>query len=142
MFIDSQLLFSDAQAITAAAASTSSIDLSSARDIGLGENLYIAITVDVAFTDAGSDSTLAVSLETDDNSGFATVASYALVTIPALAAVGSKFFVRISPAQMNERYAQLRYTPANGNLTTGSVTAAIVKDIDKQVIYPKGYVIS
>lgn len=142
MFIDALNLFSDAQAITAAAASTSSIDLGSARDIGLGENLYIAITVDVAFTDAGSDSTLAVSLETDDNSGFSSVASYALVTIPALAAAGSKYFVRISPAQLNERYAQLRYTPANGNLTTGSVTAAIVYDIDKQINYPKGYTIS
>ena len=142
MIIDSQLLFSDAQAVTAAAASTSSIDLGSARDIGLGENLYIAITVDIAMTDVGSDSTLAVTLETDDNAGFASPASVALVTIPAVSAAGAKFFARISPDQLNQRFAQLRFTPANGNLTTGSFTAAIVKDIDKQINYPKGYTIS
>jgi hypothetical protein len=142
MIIDSQLLFSDAQAITAAAASTSSVDLGSARDIGLGENLYVAVTVDVAFTDAGSDSTLTVALESDDNAGFASPTSATLLTIPALAAVGAKFFARISPDQANQRYIQLRFTPNNGNLTTGSVTAAIVKDIDKVVTYPKGYVIS
>jgi len=142
MLLDALNLFSDAQAVTAAAASTNSIDFASARDIGLGENLYLAITVDVAFTDVGSDSTLAVTLETDDNSGFASVASYALLTIPALAAAGDKFFVRISPDQLNERYAQLRYTPVSGDLSTGSITAAIVHGIDKTIDYPKGYTIS
>jgi len=142
MYIDAALLFSDAQAITAAAASTNYADLQSARDLGLGENLYVAVTVDVAFTDGGSDSTLAVSLESDDNTGFATPTSAALFTIPALSAVGAKFYARISPDQANQRYIQLRFTPANGNLTTGSVTAAIVVDIDKSIIYPKGYLIS
>ncbi len=142
MILDALNLFSDAQAVTAAAASTNSIDFGSARDIGVGENLYIAITVDVALTDAGSDSAIAVTLETDDNSGFASVASYALLTIPALAAAGSKYYVRISPDQLNERYAQLRYTPSNGNLTTGSFTAAIVHDINKTKDYPKGYTIN
>jgi hypothetical protein len=142
MIIDKALLFSDAQAITAAAASTDYADLGSARDLGLGENLYVAVTVDVAFTDAGSDSTLAVALESDDNTGFATPVSTTLFTIPALAAIGAKFYARISPEAANQRYIRLYYTPANGNLTTGSVTAAIVTDIDKQVNYPKGYTIS
>lgn len=143
MIIDSQLLFSDAQAITAAAASDNSVDFGAGnRDLGLGENLFIALNVDVAFTDAGSDSTLVVTLETDDNSSFSSPTSHALLTIPALAAVGAAYFARISPDVVTERYARLKYTPANGNLTTGSITAAIAKDIQKQVIYPKGYTIS
>ena len=142
MILDKALLFSDAQAITAAAASTDYADLGSARDIGLGKTLYVAVTVDVAFTDAGNDSTLTVALESDDNTGFATPTSTTLFTIPALAAIGNKYFAKISPDAANQRYIRLYYTPNNGNLTTGSVTAAIVADIDKQVNYPKGYTIS
>ena len=143
MILDSQLLFSDAQAITAAAASTNGVDFGAGtKDLGLGESLWIALNVDVAFTDAGSDSTITVTLETDTDPAFGspTVAA-TLVTIPALAAIGAAYFVSIEPGVVAERYVQLRYTPANGNLTTGSVTAAIVKDIQKQVIYPKGYTI-
>jgi len=143
MILDKALLFSDAQAITAAAASTDYADLGSARDLGLGENLYVAVTVDVAFTDAGSDSTLTVALESDSATSFAaTLLSTTLFTIPALAPIGAKYYARISPDAANQRYIRLYFTPNNGNLTTGSVTAAIVKDIDKQINYPKGYVIN
>ena len=65
MIMDAQLLFSDAQAITAAAGSTNTIDLGAVRDIGTGENLYLVVTVDVAFTDGSSNSTLTVALEGD-----------------------------------------------------------------------------
>ena len=70
MILDTQLEFSDAQAVTATAVSTNVVDLSSVRDIGVGEELYIRIGVVVAMTDAGSDSTIAVTLETDDAAAF------------------------------------------------------------------------
>ena len=142
MFIDALGLFSDAQAITAQAASTNSVDLGSARNIGVGEDLYVAVNVDVAFTDAGSDSTLTVELQTDDDSAFGSPVTNTLFTIPAVTAAGAAFFAKIQPDQLNERYARLRFTPNNGNLTTGSVTAAFTKDIAKFIAYPKGYTIS
>ena len=142
MFLDAQLLFSDAQAITAAAASTNIVDLGSARDIGLGENLYVGVTVDVAFTDAGSDSTLTVALQGDSTDTFTPDSTVTLFTIPALAAIGDSFFARISPAVANLRYIRLYYTPVTGDLTTGSVTAFITKDIQKVIDYPKGYTIT
>ena len=143
MFIDSQLLFSDAQAITAAAASTNSVDFGAGvKDLGLGESIFVAINVDVALTDGGSDSTLTVALQTDTDPAFGSPTTVkTLITIPALAAIGSAYFASIEPGDIAERYCRLYFTPNSGNLTTGSVTCAIVKDIQKQVIYPKGYTI-
>lgn len=145
MIYDAALLFSDAQAITATADSTNVIDLTTARDLGVGEELYIALTVTTAFTDASSDSTLAVALVTDDNASLSSDSTVmSLVTIPALAAAGTTYFIRVPIATLNqyERYIGLTYTPANGNLTTGAITAGIVKDIQKWKAYPSGVTIS
>jgi len=144
MIGDALLLFSNAQAITATAASTSSIDLSSASNIGIGENLYLVVTCDVAMTDGSSDSTVAVTLEYDSTTTFTPDDSQAIGTFAALSAAGSKLIARISPqaGTAGYRYAQVKYTVANGNLTTGSFTAAIVKDADIYISYPKGYTIS
>ena len=143
MILDSQLLFSDAQALTATAASTNSVDFGSTLDLGLGQEIWVALNVDVAFTDVGSDSTITVTIENDGDSAFGSPTTVqTLGTFPALSAVGAAIFARIQPGAIVERYARLKYTTANGNLTTGSVTAAIVTGIQKQVIYPKGYVIS
>jgi hypothetical protein len=143
MIIDAQNLFSDAQAVTAAAASTNYIDLGAVRNIGVGENLYVAVTVDVALSDSGSDSTVTVALEGDSTTTFTPDASQTLFIIPALAAAGQKYYARISPElASNYRYLQLKYTPNNGNLTTGSFTAAIVHGIDAFQAYADGITIS
>lgn len=144
MYKDAENLFSDAQAITAAAGSTNTIDLSQNRDIGTGENIYIAINVDVAFTDAGSDSTLTVALEGDSTASFTPDGTQDLLTIPALAAVGDTFFVKLDPgsAPLQFQFIRLLYTPNNGNLTTGSITACLVKDIAKYKSYPNNSIVS
>lgn len=136
MFMDKDLEFSTAQAVTAAAASTNYIDLGPLftgnliRDLGVSE-MYVAVTCTTAMTDSGSDSTLAVTWETDDNTSFSSVATlFTVCTFPAVSAAGTKFFFRLQPGLSYERYNQLRFTPANGNLTTGSFTASIVKNID------------
>lgn len=143
MILDAHNLFSDAQAVTAAAASTNYIDLGAARNVGVGENLFIFVSVDVALTDVGSDSTVTVALEGDSTTTFSPDASQTLFTIPAAAAAGQVYYARISPDFAgNYRYLQLRYTPNNGNLSTGSFTAGIVKDIQAFSAYPNGYTIS
>lgn len=137
MYVDAQLTFSDAQAVTATANSTNVIDTgplfsgNTGRNLGVGERLYVAVTVDVAMTDSGSDSTITVSLVTDDNSALSSAATIAtLGIIPALTAAGSTFIygLPVAGSVPYERYIGLAYTTTNGNLTTGSFTASIVKD--------------
>mgnify|MGYP001597728774 CR=1 FL=1 len=144
MYVDAQLLFSDAQAVTATAVSTNVVDLRAVRDMGLGEPLYIVCIVDVAFTDGGSDTTIAVSLETDSDEAFgsATVQG-TMTTFAALTAAGAtQMIFPIPPSWMNERYARLRYTTANGNLTTGSFTAFIAIGVQKATKYPDDITVS
>lgn len=144
MYVDSQLLFSDAQAVTAAAASTNSIDLGAVRDIGTGEQLYIVCVCDVAMTDGSSDSTLEVALEGDSTTTFTPDGTNSLFTFAALSAAGTVKYAALSPAMaaLQYRYIQLKYTPANGNLTTGSFTAFLTTNIDRYVSYADGYTIS
>jgi len=144
MILDAQLLFSDAQAVTAAAASTNSVDLGAVRDIGTGQELYVMVTVDVALTDSGSDSTVTVALEGDSTSTFTPDGTQDLFVIPALAAAGSVYYARLDPlaAPLQYRYIQLKYTPNNGNLTTGSFTAALVMGIQNAKVYADNITIS
>ena len=143
MIIDAQSQFSNAQAITAAAASTNYVDLQKARNIGVGEELFVAVCVTTAFTDTGSDSTLTVALEGDSTSTFTPDGSQQLFIIPALAPVGSVYYARVDPDFAGQyQFLQLKYTPNNGNLTTGAVSAYFVKNIAKFTAFPKGYTIS
>lgn len=148
MYVDAQLTFSDAQAITATAASTNNIDTgplfsgNTGRNLGVGEPLWVIINCDVAMTDSGSDSTLTVTLETDDNAAFSSAVTVAtLGIIPALTAAGALFVYRLPIATTvpYERYLQLRYTTTNGNLTTGSFTASITKDATIYAQYAPGF---
>lgn len=145
MILDAELEFSSEQAVTASAASTNIVDLGVARDIGVGEETYIRIGVTETMDDSGDDSTLTVSLQTDDNSSFGSASTIAtLVTIPATTVAGTEYFIKVPIAitQDYERYIRLYYTIANGNLSAGKFDANIVKDIQKYKDYPSGFSIS
>ena len=142
MYVDKALLFSDAQAVTAAAPSTDYLDQGAARDLGIGKQLYVVIICDVAMTDAGSDSTLTVELYGDSTTTFTPDGSQTLVTIPALTAAGTKFVCPIAPEMTAFRYLTLQYTPNNGNLSTGSFTAFITDTPQLNKVYPDAITIS
>jgi hypothetical protein len=143
MILDAQLLFSDAQALTASAASTSSVDLGAVRNLGVGENLYIVLTVDVALTDSGSNSTVTVDLQGDSTTTFTPDGTQTLFSIAALAAAGTVYIARIAPGlASNYRYLQLYYTMVNGDLSTGTVTAFITHDVAAYSAYADNITIS
>lgn len=143
MIHDLQNQFSSAQAITASAASTNYIDLGLNRNVGVGEALYVGFVVTTAFTDSGSDSTVTVSLETDDNTSFSSPATAQTVgTFAALSAAGSRLVVRLQVDKIVERYLQARYAVTNGNLTTGAITSFLTHDIDAFNAYANGFVVS
>lgn len=143
MLLDAHNLFSDAQAVTAAAASTNLIDLGAIRNLGVGENLYVVVVCDVAMTDDSSNSTLAVKVQTDDNESFDSATDGQTIgTFAATSAIGTKLVARLQPDLVNERYMRLYYTPANGNLSTGSFTAFLTHDIDAYTSYADNSTIS
>lgn len=145
MIMDALLQFSDAQAVTAAAGSTNSVDLGSVRDIGTGEDLYVVSVLTVAMTDgAGNTYPLVVALEGDSADSFTPDGTQDLFTFPAASAVGTTKIAKLSPgsAPLQYRYVRLKYTPTGGNLTAGSVTAFVTTDIAKFASYAKGYTIS
>lgn len=146
MLLDIQTQFSNAQAITATAASTNYIDLASIRNVGAGQDLYLLIVVTTAFTDSGSDSTVTPSLQSDDNTGFASAATMRTFDVlAALAAAGTKRLYKLEPYNdlgNYERYIQLMYTVANGNLSTGAISAGLVSDVQTWKAYAVGFVVS
>jgi len=86
MIIDYNLQFSDAQALTVDAASTNIIDLGSDRDIGVGEEMKVALNFDVAM--GGTSPTLSVLVQTDDNSSFSSATTVLTSRSIAAAAIG------------------------------------------------------
>ena len=128
MYLDKQLMFSEAQAVTVTAASTNVIDLGAGTDAGAGEPLEMMVMVDEAATAAGS-ATVTIALETDDNEAFAspaTLASSGAIGKAALTAGSSHF--RLEVPEGAERYLRLTYTVATGPLTAGKFTAGLVLD--------------
>ncbi|GHC97636.1 Bbp16 family capsid cement protein [Novosphingobium pokkalii] len=135
MIIDNSLLLSDAQAVTASAASANVIDLGTTgtpyganaallRDLGRGPEVDLAVTVTQAF--AGLTS-LQVSVQVSpDNATWTTVSSGAVVPLASLAA-GYQFKVPGSIEEgVNARYLRLYYTVGGSNATAGKITAAVV----------------
>lgn len=136
MIFDNTLLFSDAQAITAAAGSTNTVDLGATgtpyggialvRDIGKGSKIPLSITVVETFNNLTS---LAVSLQVDDNTSFSS-AKTVVVSAPILAAAlvaGAQIEVPdYIPQGANERYMRLYFDVTGIAPTTGKVTAGVV----------------
>jgi len=142
MILDKQLEFCSAQAVTATAASTNLIDLGTVRNMGVGTQLYVVVVCTVAMTDASSDSTLAVALEGDSTTTVTPDYTRTLFTFSALSAAGTVKYAALGPDDLNLQYAQLKFTPANGNLTTGSFSAYLTTSIQAYTSYADNLVIS
>lgn len=122
MILDKETLLSDAQAITATAASTNLIDLTKARDIGKGTPIPLLIQCVETFNNLTS---LKIDIETDDNSGFASAKVVASHTV-VLADLKAGWICPLTsvPRGVAERYLRVNYTvtgaaPAAGKMTAG-----------------------
>lgn len=142
MIIDSQLEFSNAQAVTATAISTNVYDqrvtANLLRDIGAGDDLYIAITCQEAALAAGA-ATVTFSLESDDNAGLSSATVHfatAAIGKAALVVGMNPIYIKL-PVGSYERFLGVRYTVGTGPLTAGKFTAQLVTDIQNARIYAK-----
>lgn len=136
MIMDATTLFSNAQAVTATAASANIVDLGAAgtvygaatainRDIGKGASVPLKVSVVESFNNLTS---LTVAVETDDNAGFASAKT--VWTSPAYPladlATGARLLLPDSiPLGTDERYVRLKYTVAGTAPTLGKITAGV-----------------
>lgn len=142
MNLDSQLRFSDAQALTATAVSTNVVDLSEDRDIGKGEPMAVVVSVGVAADFTTGDETYQFAIQTDDNEGFASptvVTQTAAINGNELAAGA---LVVIPLGYTNEQYLRVNNILAG---TTPSVTIDAylqpMSMIDGVTDYASGYAV-
>ena len=133
MIFDSTNLFSDAQAVTASAASTNVIDLGATqtpkhaanditRDIGKGSPIALRIQV---VTDFATLTSLVAGIQVDTVENFAsptTVLSSPAIPVADLVA-GYVFPLQWVPRSSAQRYMRLFYTVAGSNASAGAITA-------------------
>ncbi|WP_223513970.1 Bbp16 family capsid cement protein [Pseudomonas sp. GL-R-26] len=126
MLFDAKLLMSSAQAITASAVSTDTIDRGDTKDVGRAADIPILVQVVEAFNTLTS---LTVELQTDDNSAFSTPRSLFSVVVPlADLKLGYQIPVITLP-QKTERFLRLNYTVTGTVPTLGKVTAGVVAGV-------------
>jgi hypothetical protein len=135
MYVDSQLMLSDAQAVTASGASSNSVDMGpNSRKLDVGDPIYLFVNVDQSFTADGS-ATLSIGVQTDDDSAFGTAVT--LMTTQAYAktalTAGRTPIILALPHGV-KRYLRLYYTVATGPMTAGKLSAVLASDVEGNFI--------
>lgn len=138
MIFDRTLLFSNAQAITADAASTDYVDLGPVgtafghaaalrRDIGKGGNIPLLIQVTEAFNNLTS---MKVIVQVDEDPAFGSPKNLQSVELLLADLVpGRGVGITAVPPGASERYMRVFYDITGTAPTTGKVTAGVVADV-------------
>lgn len=132
MMLDALLQLSAAQAVTASAVSTNTVDLGVARDLGPGRSLFVVWGVDESAAAAGA-ATVTFQIVTSASANLSTptiVAQTDAIGKAELTAGRKLFAQRIDPAILNaqpngQRYLGCQYTVGTGPLTAGKFTAYV-----------------
>ena len=126
-------------------------NLQGARDMGIGDNpaIKISVNVVVSFASAGSTGTISVSFQgaPDNGSGapgaFTTYYTTPAYVIPAVGASLMDMDVPRPPAGVGmPAYYRLLYTVAVQTMSAGSVASYLVLDRTDYIAYPAGLVVA
>jgi hypothetical protein len=156
MYVDTQTTFSDNQAVTATAISANVIDLGAVtvggagtpfnplQDVGTGEPVTLVVLTTVAATDAGSDATLTVTLESALDAGLTSspVVHFSTGALPfaSFSPAGARVALVVLPTANYQRYVGLRYTVAAGPLTAGAFKAFLTTDPQANFAFASNFV--
>jgi len=140
--LDKNEQFSDSQALTATADSTNYRDNTIDRDMGAGEPMAAIIYVETVLGGTSSP-TIAVSIETDDNTSFSSGRVIATSKAYTVAEVDDGVEIVVPMPMTNERYLQLIYT-LTGTSPTATVSSYFLpmSSAEVQRYYPNNYTIS
>jgi len=151
MILDTQNVFSDAQAVTSTAISANVTDLNpsgganATQDIGNGEPIWLVISTQTTCTDTGSDATVTFTLESDTAAGLGSSPvvhfSTGALAFATYATAGTIVAAVLLPSATYKRFLGVRYTVASGPLTAGAFDAFLTHDIQKYVNYANGFTV-
>lgn len=144
MILDKENYLSDPQTVTTSTdtglVSEHTIDLGEAKDIGVGENVWVVVIVSTTLT---MDSTqgLTVQLVTDAYAALnSPTVMQTIGTFAANSAAQSVLIARIQPNSSYEQYVGLNYVVTTGNaLSAGAVKAFLTTDVDVVRSYANGF---
>lgn len=128
MIIDNLLSYSDQQALTVTAASTNVVDhgAPSPRGIGIGEQMALVVSLDVAADATDGNETYTAQLQTDTVVGFGSaVAIGPVITIVRGDAIGTKYYATLPPDLSVKRFTRVSYT-LGGTTPSVTLTAELV----------------
>ena len=129
MLLDNETLFSDAQAVTASAASTNVVHMAKGKikEVATGEPMPLLIQV---VTDFAGLTSVKVSVQTATDAAFTSPVTLAETGAIALASLkaGYRFPINFVP-KGNLGYMRLYYTVV-GTGTAGKITAGVVAALD------------
>lgn len=130
MFVDAQLLFSDAQVVTATARSVNTVDtgagLGGARNLFDGEPLALVIVVDAGATAGG---TYQFKLRTADVADFSAgvVELITQTVLPADLAIGKKVVLPVPVGVTSKQFLELQVV--TGGTTPGLTLTAFLSPL-------------
>lgn len=149
MLLDSQLEFSNAQALTATAVSTNVVNFVDDRDMGIGRNVELVITGSGTFASAAGTATLTVQVQySKDNNTYVTAAESDAMTITQLnsALANNQPYLLAMPLPRPKKgtdtapqYVRLNYVVGTQSFTAGTVSAYLALGRDDVVYYPRNY---
>lgn len=140
--LDSEIIFSAAQAVTATGdtASTNVYDCGGANGQGdngqTGENLWVNVTVNTAATSAGSATIQAVLQDSADNATFADVVAGPVVAV-ANVTLGAVLLQLQPPPGMRE-FWRIGYRIGTAVLTAGKFDAYVSNTIQRNIARNSG----
>jgi hypothetical protein len=149
MFVDALLQLSASQAVTASAVSTNTIDLSQARDLGPGADLYATFGVEVAALAAGAATvTFQIISSASANLSSPTILTQSDAIGKAELTIGKAFSIPLGNAILaaqakGQRYLGVQYTVGTGPLTAGTFSCYLTTDCLHDVkAYPSGFTVA